>query len=339
MLILIGISLVCKELNQLSYEAIKNLELSIPKYSTLCQAKNRQREYAFNAISRFRCLESLTITDGNETGRIRTSDVRTKKRALNGPLSTLHLKANSQRSDLQILDEDGFYPGYFLSTAINSCPNLRHIEFRGVHFLHKDFLSIIDSQVLKRIQDTIDVNNILMNPNSIYILAIAYKCTNLTSLLIEDLDHLSEIAMKTLFSEHSKTLTSLRICGNNVTDEMLETLPTCQKLEKFEITCAFKIGPSGFEAISKLKNLKSLEISRACTTDGDGEDTGLSPKNFYSLFATENMKNLEHLCLDGSDALYMNEEKEGDIIDIFKAIATNCPRLKYLSLNKGLYFL
>ena len=49
------------------------------------------------------------------------------------------------------------------------------------------------------------------------------------------------------------------------------------------------------------------------------------------------MKNLENLCLDGSDALYMNEEKEGDIIDIFNAIVTNCPRLKYLSLNKGTY--
>ena len=66
------------------------------------------------------------------------------------------------------------------------------------------------------------------------------------------------------------------------------------------------------------QNLKSLEISRACTTDSDGEDTGLSPKNFYSLFATENMKNLENLCLDGSDALYMNEEKQ--VIFIFVSI-------------------
>ena len=277
----------------------------------------------------------MTITDGNDTGRIRTSDVRNKQRALNGPLEKL--KMYTQTSDLDILTEAGFYPAFFLSTAINNCANLRHIELKGVHFLHKDFLSVMDVKVLERIQDTINATNIRMNPNSIYVLAIAYKCTNLTSLLIEDLDHLSEKAMKTLFSEHSKTLKSLRICGNNVTDGMLETLPTCQKLEKFEISCAFKIGPSGFDSISKLQNLKCLEISRACTTDGDGEDTGLSPKNFYSLFATENMKNLENLCLDGSDALYMNEEKEDDIIDIFKAIATNCPRLKYLSLNKGMH--
>ena len=73
-------------------------------------------------------MESLTITDGNDTGRIRTSDVRNKQRALNGPLEKL--KVHTQTSDLDILNEDGFYPGFFLSAAINYCPNLRHIELK-----------------------------------------------------------------------------------------------------------------------------------------------------------------------------------------------------------------
>ena len=56
----------------------------------------------------------------------------------------------TQTSDLDILNEDGFYPGYFLSTAIKYCLNLRHIELKGVHFLHKDFLSIMDVEVEKK---------------------------------------------------------------------------------------------------------------------------------------------------------------------------------------------
>ena len=40
------------------------------------------------------------------------------------------LKVYTQTSDLDILNEDGFYLGFFLSAAINYCPNLRHIELK-----------------------------------------------------------------------------------------------------------------------------------------------------------------------------------------------------------------
>ena len=77
-----------------------------------------------------------------------------------------------------------------------------------------------------------------------FLIAIAYRCTNLESLMIEDLDDLAMEAMNVLFTERSNTLKTLRICGLSITDEMLEKLPKCQKLEHFELVHAHKIGPA-----------------------------------------------------------------------------------------------
>ena len=239
---------------------------------------------------------------------------------------------------LDVDDEnDGFYPGFFLGVAINYCLILKHIELRGVNFIQRDFVSVFDEVILDKIQAVINVNEKPLNPNSIFLIAIAYKCVNLESLLIEDLDCLSLEAMNILFTYHSRTLKSLRLCGKNMTDDKLKNLPKCQNLEKFELTWAHKITPVGLKAISNLHNLKSLEISWAYAIRGgpEDEDSGLRPKHFHDLFANGNMPQLESLCLDCSDAYFYTENNYQDVISVFNALAQNCKNLKYVSLYRG----
>ena len=61
-------------------------------------------------------------------------------------------------------------------------------------------------------------------------------------------------------------------------------------MEKLEISCAYNLGVFGFEIISKMKNLTSLELSFACMDDGDGEDTGLRSTHLIKLFDNKNME-------------------------------------------------
>ena len=296
------------------------------------------RHWASNAISRYRGLESLKITDGNDSGEITANDVWDKEKKLNVKLSRVPNHTGMKRF---MNLPSGFFPGLFLSIGINYCSKLKHIYLKGVNFISKDFLSILDFEILEKIQDIINVHDTPMNPNSMFLVAIAYKCVNLESLLIEDLDYLSSEAINILLTEHSSSLKALRICGNNITDDMLQALPLCQKLELFEIVQAYKLGPNGFSAISKLHNLKSLEIQWATVQWATGENNRLNAKHFVSLFANNNMPNLEKLNLDGSDALYLDLaehsglQAEDDIFKVFYAIAKNCQKLKYGSFYKG----
>ena len=50
-------------------------------------------------------------------------------------------------------------------------------------------------------------------------------------------------------------------------------------MEKLEISCAYLLGLKGFNAIKKLRKLRSLELSFAGRTDSkDGKETGLGPE-------------------------------------------------------------
>ena len=151
------------------------------------------RHWASNAISRFRGLESLKISDGNESGQITANDVWDKEKKLNVKLSRVpnHTSMKGFMNYKTVIFQTGFFPGFFLSIGINYCSKLRHIYLKGVNFLSKDFLSILDFEILEKIQDVINVHDTPMNPNSMFLVAIAYKCVNLESLLIEDLDYLS----------------------------------------------------------------------------------------------------------------------------------------------------
>ena len=82
--------------------------------------------------------------------------------------------------------------GYFLSNAIKMCPKLRHVELRNIHLLSKAFLTkILDAETLRKIGKV----KRYMNPNSMYVIAMAYKCKNLESLIIEDLKGVCEVRL------------------------------------------------------------------------------------------------------------------------------------------------
>ena len=70
----------------------------------------------------------------------------------------------------------------------------------------------------------------------------------------------------------------------------MKLLPGCIGMEKLEISCAYNLGVFGFEIISKMKNLTSLELSFACMDDGEGEDTGLRSTHLIKLFDNKNME-------------------------------------------------
>ena len=362
-------SLVCKHFKNISVDAIHTIKLNV-QYPTRLYHEWLQRFNAVNAITRLEFLEKIIITDGNEM-EIHGSNYFENKEEFDVHLVQLpehyEIEEFDQSQDInpgyripgdndifnplddqscelfmnKVLDldqeNDGFYPGFFLGVAINYCLNLKHIELRGVNFIQKDFVSVFDEVILEKIQAIININEKPLNPNSIFLIAIAYKCVKLESLLIEDLDCLSLEAMDIFFTYHSNTLKALRLCGKNMTDDKLKDLPKCQNLERFELTWAHKITPVGLKAISHLHNLKSLEISWAYAISGDPEyiDSGLRPKHFQDLFANGNMPQLESLCLDCSDAYFYTENNYQDVIGVFNALAQNCKSLKYVSLYRG----
>ena len=142
--------MVCKHFNILSFEAIKEINMSIPEdsilYQTLLGAK-RHRQCAAIAISKFRGLESLKISDGNESGQITANDVWDLEKMLNVEVTRVpnHMGINGF-----INLPNGFFPGFFLSIGVNYCSKLRHIHLKGVNFLSKAFLSILDVEILEK---------------------------------------------------------------------------------------------------------------------------------------------------------------------------------------------
>ena len=125
--------------------------------------------------------------------------------------------------------------------------------------------------------------------NNMWLIALALECKNLETLIIEDLDNLNKTALATLLSERKDTLKYLRISGKSILGDSLKHLPGCHRLEKLEICCAWNLGVSGFESISKMKNLTSLELSFA-QMDMDGEDTGLRSRHLVELFDNKNLE-------------------------------------------------
>ena len=124
-----------------------------------------------------------------------------------------------------------------------------------------------------------------------------------------------------------------------MTADFLKKLPLCENLTKLEIGTAWNLGISGFNSISKLRNLESLEICFAASIDysrsnnkllhkGKGIDTGLRPSHMLAWFENKNMEKLEKLSLAGCESLMDNDQ-------VIRAIALNCPRLKYIDLYKG----
>ena len=97
--------------------------------------------------------------------------------------------------------------GYFLCNAIKSCPKLRHIELRNIRHLSKKFLSILDDNLLKKIARIMKKAKITANnQNSVYVIAMALKCSNLENLIIEHLEDLSKEAVTTLLIERKGTI-------------------------------------------------------------------------------------------------------------------------------------
>ena len=104
-----------------------------------------------------------------------------------------------------------------------------------------------------------------------------------------------------------------------MTGDFFKNLPLCENLENLEIPTAWNLGVSGFETISKLRNLKCLETWFAMQIDyskannsllrpGKGVDTGLRPGNMSAWFENKNMEHLEKLSLAGCESLMDNRQ-------------------------------
>ena len=160
------------------------------------------------------------------------------------------------------------------------------------------------------------------------------------NLIIYDLKDLTKDAVDLFLSERKKNLKMLKINGGNeMSGDFLQNIPKCTALESLEIGQAFRLGVSGFDFISKLKNLKCLEISFTKRAETLGLDetqdvSSLRPRHLIALFQNENLKLLEKLSLAGSEIMDRHDDNPND--EVLKTIASNCPRLKYIDLYKGM---
>ena len=130
-------------------------------------------------------------------------------------------------------DFDHLGAGYFVSAALESCPNLRELRLRNVFHLSEDM-----SGGLGHIPESQEDG---LSPNSRFLIDMAYKWKYLEILEIESLRDFSPEALSTLLRERKNTLKKLSILGGYaVNGSYLSNLPECQKLESLTIECGYK---------------------------------------------------------------------------------------------------
>ena len=127
--------------------------------------------------------------------------------------------------------------------------------------------------------------------------------------------HLSEESVIILIQERKQSLKSLFLDGESLTDRTFTHLLLCQNLEELGISFAEEMDENGIFSIAQLKKLKLLKLKRAKKVKAD---------NFVTLFANNNLKQLENL--DLSECVQVNDE-------VIQTLALGCPNLDKVVLN------
>ena len=333
--------MVCKKFNQIYKHPrvpIKELRLIISKNSKL-KLDMKTRKRVFEVIGRLASLEKLVIHDGVEIGVVSSFGYQENTFTYSIVPDKDKKPWSTGMTQKGIDEKDVIGAGYFLLQAIKSCPKLRGIELRNVHYLSVEFFDHdFKKHVLKSLTGKGYSPKLFrkVTTNTMYLLAMACKCQNLESLVIPELKELNKEALTVLASERKTTLKVLKLNGATDQGDYLEKLPDCPSLEVLEFEMTFLLGVSGFSLISKLRNLKSLHLCFSKRGENqhdfiaDPDLLLLTPQHLIEIFRNGNLKLLEKLSLSGSELMDNLEANE-----VIKVIALNCPRLKYFDLYKG----
>ena len=121
--------------------------------------------------------------------------------------------------------------------------------------------------------------------------------------------------------ERRDTLKTLHFDGSSLRDQGYQHLSVCKSLEELQIRNAWNIGDNGLESISRLKNLKVLELHDSYTST---KETG-----FVNLFSDKKLENLEKLVLLRCDT-------STEVVNIISQNCLNLTSLKIENCGAGI---
>ena len=290
-------------------EILQSLALVCKKFSRICRdasvishiylkpnLDNSQQLSITNAISRSRCLKSLTLK-----GRSDAEHLVSTACSFCPKLETLQIIHCPKLSDdcLALLAESEL------------CASLKNLNLEctpiSTHWGTSQIMKLPNLTSLNLFNSRLF--------DSEHLKALAYSCEKLEHLNIEEVTHLSEDAMITLIQERKDTLKTLYVDGESLSDQTFKHLFLCQNLQELGISFAEEMGENGIYAISQLHQLRILKLKRAKKVKSD---------DFVTLFARKNLASLH--CLDLSECVQVSD-------DVIKTLALECPKLDKVMLN------
>ena len=229
---------------------------------------------------------------------------------------------------------------YFVMHALKNCPRLRHLYIWN-HELSIDFINQIAQHGQKLSYLELDFGN--TNASNIFspllmkklkylglqdlkqcnyktddLLALIKSCVELNSLCLYECE-IPNDTISQLIDLKKEKLKYFEITPTGIDDEWLQHLENCPKLEHLYIGKVY-ITQSGFEAISKLKNLKYLQLG----FPGDRSVQVYEANDAIIMLSNGKFKKMEVLNIYGIiDA----------ISPIIMCALLACPNLQYLTVE------
>lgn len=170
------------------------------------------------------------------------------------------------------------------------CIHKFHERFNNLRVLSLSKCWSVPSQCLDDIAlltnlTVLNLSNCLLTPQQFVL--ISHNCAILTSLNIDYVRGISEEMLSKFISQRTKTLESLSVFGELLTDYFFQNIQLCQKLKYLHISTCRMFSDVCFVSICKLKHLKSLTMRKS---------VNLSSRALWRFyFLSDVVKNLSYL--------------------------------------------
>lgn len=148
-----------------------------------------------------------------------------------------------------------------------------------------------------------------------HIVDIAKNCDLLESINIGEVTHLDDNCIDALIQHRKRTLRSLILDGEDLTDKAFCNLSLCDKLEQFDLSFAEALGSPVLKEVSKLTQLKKLRYSRGRL---------LTKNDFCAAFGSKNLSGL--INIDFAECTNFDDES-------IVCLANTCRNLVQMSVD------
>ena len=313
----LNVALVCRHFYEISNDCVQRVVIDEKIFAS------EHKFDMFNALSTFKYLKSIKIKNDSESNYTQSVDYFVLHSLKNCP-RLRHLEICDHEFSIGLINQivnlgqnlTGLQLGFgntdvpdILSPLITRMKNLKHLGLCDTYVMALSYFKAED--VLALVENCKELNSLHLS-----------EIWNIENDTIFKLINLKHDKLKHLYlnifplSQFSQCSHNLNIFGTNYSELELafQALENCSKLESLVIINV-TVTKSGFEAISKLKYLKSFQLG--CDSD---EEMFYDAKDVIEFLSIGKLKKLETLKIHGI---------RDSMVPILMCTLAACPNLKF----------